>query len=331
MTYEVYFLGIMDELLNEIRVVYPDAEINSVLADIPDAAQGTSCLVRYNHSEELFLELGADLTMPRFPIHHDVHMEAPSAPYAYALKNLVKQLVQLLPEVFHGMTYYFDPSEPLKPRFYRLYKVENFVYLYILRIDIVFRHSQGDVVEPGTNDVTPAFKTRRLFIESEFIPLEAVMWELGKARAFKVKQLISNTWIGETGRGYLLHGIWMDNDLSKFFSKLVLPEGARTYPHFPFFCKYKTICAEVVPPEPGRRKRLLPLLHRIVTFLAPEIETIQACLKASSFSDTLPEFIELRSRVPSSWKETFKGISVRSYLNDRDQKEYALEIDDSGN
>jgi hypothetical protein len=319
----------MDELLNEIRVVYPDAEINAVLASIPEQTRGVSCAIRYNHSEELFIELGAELTVPRFPIHHDIHSDVPSATYAYALKSLALQLVDILPEVFRGLTYFFDPSEPLKPHFYKLYKIENSVYLFLLRIDLVFRHFHGEVVEAGTNDITPAYRTRHIFLDSEFIPLEAVMWELGKARAFKVRQLISNTWIGETGRGYLLHGIWMDNDLSKFFSKIVLPEGTRTYPYYPLFCKYKTICAEAVPPVPERRKRMLPLLHRAIAFLAPEMERIQNSLKGSSFSENLPDFIELRNRVPSAWKETLKGISIRSYLNERDMKEYALDIDNS--
>ena len=319
----------MDELLNEIRVAYPDAEINAVLSAIPEDARGVTSAVRYNHSEELFLELGAEIIMPRFPIHHDVHSDLPSAPYAYALRDLVRQLAETMPEVFRGLTYYFEPSEPLKPRFYRLYKVENSIYLFLLRIDIIFRHFHGEIVEAATNDVTPAFRTHHLFMESEFIPLEAVMWELGKARAFKVRQLISNTWIGETGRGYLLHGIWMDNDLSKFFSKLFLPEGVRTYPFYPLFCKYKTVCAEVVPPDFERRKRILPLLHRAISFLTPEMERIQNSLKAESFLETMPGFVELRSQVPASWKEILKGVSVRSYLNDREMKEYALEIEDN--
>jgi hypothetical protein len=319
----------MDELLNEIRVVYADAEINAVLASISDHAHGVAYSVRYNHSEELFLELGSELTMPRFPIHHDVHASVPSAPYAYALKDLVKQLVDLLPDTFRGLTYYFDPSEPLKPRFYKLYKVENSVYLLLMRIDLVFRHFQGEVVEAGTNDVTPSFRTKRLFLESEFIPLDAVMWEMGKARAFKVRQLISNTWIGETGRGYLLHGIWMDNDLSKFFSKIVLPAGSKTYPFYPLFCKYKTICAEAVPPSPGYRKRILPLLHRSISFFAPEMERIQNALREASFTETMPEYVELHDRVPSSWRDILKGISMRSYLNDRDMKEYALDNDNN--
>ena len=61
------------------------------------------------------------------------------------------------------------------------------------------------------------------------------------------------------------------------------------------------------------------------------MERIQNSLKAGSFSETMPEFIELRDRVPTSWKEILKGVSVRSYLNARDMKEYALEIDNNSN
>jgi hypothetical protein len=319
----------MDQLLNEIRVAYPDAEINTILSAIPEGAPSIGSAVRYNHSEELFLELASEILIPRFPIHHDVRRDEPSALYAYALRDFVRQLVLAIPEVFRGLTYFFDPSEPLRPRFYRLYKVEDSVYLFLLRIDLMFRHFQGEIVEQGSNDITPAYRTKRLFMESELIPLEAVMWETGRAKAFKVRQLVSNTWIGETGRGYLVHGIWMDSDLSKFFSKLVLPEGARTYPFLPLFCKYKTVCAEAAPPGPENRKRILPLLHRAISFLSPEMDRIQGSLKSNPFSETMPEFVELRDRVPPAWREVFKGFSTRAYLDDRDMKEFALEIADT--
>lgn len=319
----------MDQLLNEIRVAYPDAEINAILAAIPEGARPVGSAVRYNHSEELFLELDSPLVVPRFPIHHDVRRDEPSALYAYALRDFVRQLVSHMPDVFRGLTYFFDPSEPLRPRFYRLYKVEDAIYLFLLRIDLSYRHFQGELVEPGSNDITPAYRSNRLFIESELIPLEAVMWETGRARAFRVKQLVSNTWIGETGRGYLVHGIWMDSDLSKFFSKLVLPEGARTYPFFPLFCKYKTVCAEAAPPGPEVRKRLLPLLHRAISFLSPEMERIQNSLKNEPFSEKMPEFVEMRGRVPPAWREIFRGVSTRAYLDERDMKEFALETADT--
>jgi len=319
----------MDELLNEIKVVYPDPEINSVLAAIPEDARSSASRARFTHSEELFLELDVPAVFPRFPIHHDIHHDRPSPSYAKALRELVSQLAAILPDALRGLTYFFDPSEPLKPRFYRLYKVEESIYLFFLRLDIVYRHFQGEVIEPGTNDDTPAYRTRRIFIESEIIPLESVAWELGKARAFRVKQLVSNTWIGETGRGYLVHGIWMDTDLSKFFSKLILPEGARTYPYYPLFCKYKTVCAEAAPPDPERRKKLLPLLHRAVGFLGPEMERIQASLHDAAFSEALPEFQDLRGRIPATWREALRGVGTRAYLNDRDMKEYSLEYADN--
>jgi hypothetical protein len=315
----------MEQILNEIPVSYPDAAINGILASIPESARDVSCSVRYNHNEELFLGLGTSVLMPHFPIHHDIREDEPSAEYASAIRDLAGRLSELLPDVFRGLTYFFDPTEPLKPRFYRLYKVEDAIYLFLLRLDLVFRHFQGEVVEPGTNDVTPAYRTGRLYIESELIPLEGIQWDRGAPRSFKVRQLVSDTWIGETGRGYLQHGIWMDNDLTKFFTKLVLPEGVRVYPYYPLFCKYKTVCAQAAPPSPDRRKRLLPLLHRSIGFLTPEMGRIQASLKAKPFSDSLPEFVDLRGRVPPSWREVLSGIAVKSYLNDRELKEYALE------
>jgi hypothetical protein len=151
------------------------------------------------------------------------------------------------------------------------------------------------------------------------------MWELGRVKAFKIHQLVSNTWIGETGRGYFVHGVWMDGGLTRFFSRLFLPEGARTYPFFPIFCKYKTICASVPSPGPEARRRILPLLHRAISLLNPEMERIQAALKTGEFSDSLPEFLELKARVPSAWQEVLKGYGARSYLNGREMKEYSLE------
>jgi len=315
----------MEQILNQLQVSLPDTEVNGVLAAIPDAATGVRYGVRFNHNEELFLELESSVSMPRFPIHHDVRMKNPSFEYAAAILILADRLSRLLPDVFRGLTYFFDPIEPLKPRFYRIYKVEEFLYLFLFRLDLVYRHFQGKIVEAGTNDATPSYQTRRIHIESEIIPLESVDWDRGKARAFNVRQLVSNTWIGETGRGYLQHGIWMDNDLSKFFTKLIAPEGARIYPYYPLFCKYKTLCAQPAPPSPDLRKKLLPLLHRVIAMLSPEMGRIQASLKGRQFSESLREFTELRERIPSSWRAVLSGMTTKSYLNDKELKEYALE------
>jgi hypothetical protein len=318
----------MDQLLNEIRVAYVDVEINTMLGAVPDVTARRECAIRFNQSEDLFLELEAPILVPRFPIHHDVRRDEPGQIYLSSLREALSQAIALLPEVFNGLTYFFDPTEILKPRFYRLYKLEESIYLYILRLDLMFRSFEGEAVEQGTNDETPSYRTKRLFIESEIIPLEAVVWELGRAKAFKIKQLISNTWIGETGRGYLVHGIWMDADLSKFFTKLVAPDGTRMYPYYPLFCKYKTICAEAPYPSPDARKRLLPLLHRTIGFLTPEMDRIQQALKGGSFSETMPIFAELRDKMPAIWREQLSGMASKAYLNARDMKEVSLDFPD---
>jgi hypothetical protein len=118
----------------------------------------------------------------------------------------------------------------------------------------------------------------------------------------------------------------MDSGLTKFFSKLILPEGSRVYPFFPFFCKYKTICAACPNPDTRWRKLMLPLLHRGIGFIAPEMSNIQASLKGLEFSESIPVFTELKAKVPAAWKEGLKGFSSKAYLNGRDMKEYRLEI-----
>lgn len=315
----------MEQLLNEIRISYIDPVVNQILLGIPAGARNAPYSMRFNQGEEYFVELGMPLIVPHLPIHHDIRKPVPDASYMAVINDVVRQLTGILPECFTGLTYFFDPAEILKPCFYRLYKAENDVYLYLLRVDLLPRPFDAETIEQGTNDVTQAYSTRRLYMETEIIPLEAVMWESGRVKAFRIKQMISQTWIGETGKGYLVRGIWMDTDLSKFFTRLFLPTGKRIYPFFPLFCKYKTVCATSPILTSDGRRALLPFFHRSVRFLAPEITRIQEILRDTKFSDTLEEFVALRNKVPESWKAVLAGFSVNAYLNDREQKEYSLD------
>ncbi|HUX41240.1 MAG TPA: hypothetical protein VMV83_08770 [Rectinemataceae bacterium] len=319
----------MDQLQNEIRVATLDPEINAILEGLPAEGEDKDYGVLFSQSEELHLVLPRELVFPKLPIHHDVHDPEPAASYIRALRAFVADLITLLPASFRGLTYYFDPAEILRPCFYRLYKVEESVYLFHLRLNLAQHPFEGQILEAGSNDYTSAYSSNKLWVESEFIPLDAVMWELGRVKAFRIHQMISNTWIGETRRGHYIQGIWMDDGLSRFFTKLFLPDGARIYPWFPIFCKYKTVCAMSPTPDPQGRRRILPLLHRAISFLGPEMEKIQRSLKDSEFSDKMPEFLEMRSRVPAGWKDIFRGFSSRPYLNGRDQKEYALAVPDT--
>ncbi|GAB1484011.1 hypothetical protein MASR2M78_28280 [Treponema sp.] len=160
----------------------------------------------------------------------------------------------------------------------------------------------------------------------EAIPLASVVSELGKVVSFQVRQTISQTWIGETGKGYMVRGIWMDSELSKFFTKLFLPAGKRSYPYYPFTCKYKTVCLNILDPSPEDRRRLLPVLHNSLAFLIPEMERIEAGLKAISFSESLPIFTELKAKVDKSATEIWKSLLLTPYLNKNEQKEFRVEF-----
>lgn len=319
----------MEPLLNEIRINYVDSMINEILNEIPKNEHNVPHSLHFNQGEEFFVELESKIFIPKLPIHHDVKKNIPNADYISSIRDIVKQIVALLPECFSGLVYFFDPAENLKPCFYRLYKAESDVYLYILRIDLLARPFEVETLEQGSNDMTQAYATKRLYLESELIPLDAVMSESGKVKAFRIKQLISQTWIGETGKGYLVRGVWMDNDLSKFFTKLFLSAGQRIYPYYPLFCKYKTICANAPILGGEGRRGLIPLLHRALHFLTPEISNIQNYLKNTSFSDKMPEFLELKSKIPAQWLKPLLSFKTRPYLNAHEQKEYILTYDNS--
>lgn len=315
----------MEQLLNEIRISYIDSSINELLSSIPEGAANAPYAMRYNHGEEFFITLDSPVMVPHLPIHHDIRRPVPDAPYIHAVRDVVRQLAEALPECFAGLTYFFDPGEVLKPCLYRLYRVEDNIYLYLLRLDLLPRPLESEMIEPGTNDRTQAYAARKLYLESEIIPLEAVMSENGRVRAFRIKQIISQTWIGETGKGYLVRGIWMDSDLSKFFTKLFLPAGTRIYPYYPLFCKYKTVCAAAPVLSSDGRRNLIPVLHHALTFILPEIGRIQDSLRHDSFSEKLPAYVELRERIPAEWTAFLGRFSTRSYLNESERKEFTLD------
>jgi hypothetical protein len=315
----------MEQLVNEIRVAYADRVINERLTAPRQTAAGVYTR-HFNQSEEYFLQFEKPFIVPRFPIHHDVRQAVPRTDYMNSLRDWVDGFLEVAPDFFTDLSYFFDPGEVLKPCFYRLYRIGERYYLYLLRANLIFRPMEGEVLERGSNDTTSVYRTRRFYLESDFIPLASVLSELGKVMAFIVRQSISQTWIGETGKGYMMRGIWIDSELSKFFSKLVLPAGRRSYPFLPYTCKYKTVCMTVADPSAELRRQLLPQLHRYLTFLTPEMEGIQQALKSESFDESIPLFGRLKGSLPPALAESWSKLAVTAYLNELEQKEYRLEL-----
>jgi len=312
----------MAQTSNEIRIGYSGPEINAILEGIGDEVRPFSR--HFSQSEEFFLKLEDEFTVPRMPIHHDVRLPKPGAEYIAALKSVIAQAAALAPQVLKDLAWFFDPAEILRPCFFRIYRIEESLYLYLMRLDLMMKPSDSTVIERGTNDTTPLYKSRKLFLEDTIIPLAEVTRVEGKVSSFAIKQTISQTWIGEFGRGYFQQGIWMDADLTKFFSRLFLPPNKKTYPFFPYQCRYKTVCQTVIDLSPESRKSRLPFLHRAIQFLHPVMDSIQAAMKNASFSEDMSFFRELKAKVPQSWYEPWKDIRLEGYLNESDMKEFRV-------
>jgi hypothetical protein len=313
----------MERVLGEIELHYTDPYINELLRRPTDQSGDYSR--RFTTTEEFFLAVSQPIEVPSFPIHHDYRRKTPSEEYTIALRRVVEQLAAQLPQVFHGLRHFFDPGEILKPSFFQVYRVGDQQYLYLVRVNIQYDPARHETVERTSNDATAVYRTSRVIIDADLVPLETIRSTNGRIEAFVVDQPISQTWIGETGRGYFVQGIWIDRELTKFFSKLVLPPGKRTYPYYPVTCKYRSICYAMTQLEAERRKLWVVRHHQIRKALTPHIETIQRCLKHEDFSEDLQLFEEIKRRVPQKWYDWYRDLRVSAYLNEKDMREFILE------
>ncbi len=313
----------MAKVQGEIRVNFTDGEINNLFSE---RSSGASTVSRhFNQSEDFFLKLSEDFFVPSFPIHHDVTVAVPTNRYLETLKIFLSGVVPLVPQVFNGLTYFFDPTDILRPGFFQLYRLGDIHYLYLLKIDLAFKTHDNTLIQQGTNDSTAEYRSRKLFVEGNVIPLDDVQKLDDKVSIFKIKQTIDQVWIGETGRGYLVQGIWIDHELTKFFTKLFLPARKRIYPYYPFQCKYKTVCEEIIDFDFEGRKKSAPHLHRALTFVTPLMKMIQQSLQSNDFSEDLPAFKAIKKRVPPAWDAVWENLTVKPYLNEQDMKEYLIE------
>ncbi len=308
---------------NTIPAKVTDPALNALLAS---SAQGARPLaLHFSQTEELFVRAEQEYRVPRLAIHHDVLQQRPDPGYLSLLAEVLAQLVRLVPQLWRGLTYLFDPAEVLRPTFFQLYRLGGRQYLYLLRLDLSFRPQVHRVLERGDNDQSPSFCTRDLYLESCLIPLQGVQADSGRLSGLQVDQAISSTWIGETGRGYFVQGIWMDNDLTRFFSRLFLPRGLRTYPYYPYLCRYRTMCRSLIRFSAAEREAALPQFHQAYELLKPLMGRVESSLKAGEFSEEDPVFRELKSQVPESWYRGWKGLRVEAYLNEYDHKEYRID------
>ncbi len=308
-----------------IRIASMDSGIQALLEAV-QTREGADYSRHFTQGEDFFIELDRPFRVESMPIHHDVRVTKAQEPYRSALFKTLSGLVPLLPELFTDLRYFFNPSQTLWPSFYRLYSVLGRFYLFLLKLDLTYRPLESETIEAGTNDRTALFTTNRLYLSADIIPLETIVKEGERIRGFKPLELIEDTWIGETGRGYFQRGIWMDSELTKFFTKLFTPAQKRFYPYYPFSCAYHSICLSLVDMAPEARRTLVPYLHHALDFIAPHMDELSAVLRDEQFNEEAPLFKRLKEEVSKELYKPWKNIEVSAYLNKNEQREFKVDL-----
>jgi hypothetical protein len=317
----------VQQLAREISIGWADPGLNETLASI--GAEPRPFTRHFNQFGDPFLMLQTPYTVPGLPIHHDVRQPRPSSAYLAGIREALCGIVGHAPQVFNGLTWFFDRSEIFRPCFYRVIRDEAEAFLYLLRLDLAMRPAEGSVMERGTSDVKPRWTSRKLFVESTLVPLADAAAADDGVGGFAVPQSISDTYLGEIGSSmagsYDRQGVWMDPRLTRFFSWLLLPSGPDLYPLLPFPCRYGTVCEMPLDLSAyGCRAAVTPL-RRALGFLVPAMPRIEAALRGTEFSPKMDIFQELKREVPEAWYEPWRGARVEAYLNENDRKEYRLD------
>lgn len=310
-----------------------DPELNGVLAKVDEGEARARSSCRFSQNEDQFLVLDEPVEIPAFPVHHNFQDHAPPAGYPRAISEIARGLNASVPWLLAGTRWFFDPVNIHTPGFYRVERFGDREYLYLARLDLTCRPLESEMIEAGSNNRTHRFRTSRLYFESDWYPLApsktpADGLSSGSAAPgpIMLDQIIPVTWKGESGEGYMIHGIWMDADINKFFSKLVLPPGKRNHPFYPVTCKHHCISVNALGLEPGRSRKGPAVLDAIRTALEGELEAILEDLQTAAFSELMPLFSEIKSRLPPGLGTLWSGLNVAASLNEREQKEYTVEF-----
>jgi len=280
--------------------------------------------LHFSQNEDFFIHLPKEIDIPSFPVHHDVRIKTMLDSEKKPLQEALEQLSPFFSSYLQGSRFFFDPTENQKPSFVQLMKIEEQIYACIIRFDLAFRASHGTITQKGSNDFTHYYKTQNIFIESDIVPLKGLKSLNQSSLELSLIQNISDTWIGETGRGYFVQGIWLDREISKFFSKLFTPKGLSLYPYYPLNCKFRSICMENLNMTASGRKKAVQFLHAARKYLEPRIESIELALRSNDFSEDLELFKSLKEELADSLDQYFKSYKIHRYLNQDEMKEYEI-------
>lgn len=317
----------MGRKTSAIDITKTDETINALLQAAPDQTPSPesppkkTVSFNFNQNEDLFITLDSEITIPSLPVHHSMDNYTPPPGYVEAIASICAHILSSRPELIRDTTWCFDPISIHNPSFYRIDECEGLEYLYFFRLDLTCRPLESRIIADGTNATTKSFATKRLYIEADYYPLpENFRITEGDRTYIRIDQTIPATWKGEAGEGYMIHGIWMDADINKFFSKLALPVGKRNHPFYPLTCKQYSVSMNALGLDGPC------VLHRVRRYIERDLDRILDDLQNTAFSEQMPLFMELKEKFPPEPGLVWQNLNVKAYLNEREQKEYSIEF-----
>ena len=313
----------MDQILNVISISQTYNEINKIIENCKEQNPYT---MHFSQNEDFFLKIKKTIRIPHFKVHHDIKNPYPDDEYMTNLISIMKELLPFISCVVADTVYFFDPAEPLRPVFYKLYNFEERYYLYLVRLDLSFRPHDCKILEKGNNDITHKFSAENIFLDIDILPVEKLAKRDINTTDYFIKQSISQTWIGETGRGYFIQGIWMDNELTKFFTNIFLPENMLSYPYYPFICKYRTLIHFPLRFAPLYREKHISILDRSYNCLLPFMREIEKVFKDFVFNKEMDIYKNIKEKIDTNWYNDFSSLKIDRYLNSSGMKEYEISI-----
>ena len=313
----------MDQILNVISISQTYNEIDKI---IENCKEQNAYTMHFSQNEDFFLKIKKTVIIPPFKVHHDINNPYPDDEYMTSLISIMEELLPFINCIVADTAYFFDPAEPLRPVFYKLYNFEEKYYLYLVRFDLSFKPHDCEIIEKGDNDITHKFSTENIFLDIDILPIEKLTERDTNTTDYFIKQSISRTWIGETGRGYFIQGIWMDNDLTKFFTNIFLPENILSYPYYPFICKYRTLTHFPLQFDPLYRGKHVAILDRSYNCLLPFMREIEKVFKDSVFDKEMDIYKNIKEKIDTNWYNDFSSLKIDRYLNNHGMKEYEISI-----
>lgn len=313
----------MEQKGNRLILGSGDSVMDRILARIsPGSMEG--CTFHFSQGEDFFVQLPETVTIPSFPVHHAHDDPAITPREAEAMAESLEKLGPWLKPWIGEGHFFFDPTANTRPAFVEMLRFEDRTYASIISVDLSFHASCGTMQDRGSNDDTCVFSTRSFFLDCDLVPVDSMEYTPRGRLELSVIQNVSDTWIGETGKGYFLQGIWLDRDINKFLSRLAVPPGLRTYPWYPLNCKYRSICYQLVQPGQEARHRALQILHHMRKLVVPNMGIVERALREDDFSEEMDSFQRLRSGIPPSIPRHFESCRVRTYLNEQEMREHEI-------